>query len=124
MNHSFESSKIFLIILDFYIKRDRVVVRFFKFCRLIFEEYFFSYPKKRMAFAGEEKPPTDHTFAIFSSFPCAKSHVKKYQDGIAEGYEIVCMDGSFHVHEYCLFNSEFLYNMLQGSDTVVINISL
>ena len=47
---------------------------------------------------------------------CAKSHVKKYQDGIAEGYEIVCMDGSFHVDEYCLHNSEFLYNMMQGSD--------
>ena len=60
----------------------------------------------------------EHLFPITSSCvgKCAKSHVKKYQDGIAEGYEIVCMDGSFHVHEYCLYNSEFLYNMMQGSD--------
>ena len=70
-----------------------------------------------MAFGEEEKPTDDHNFSICSSFPCAESHVKKYKDGIAEGYKIVCMDGSFHVHEYCLFNSEFLYNMLQGSDT-------
>ena len=72
-----------------------------------------------MAFAGEpmDEPPAENNFSIISNFPCAKSHVKKYQDGNAEGYEIVCMDGSFHVHEYCLYNSEFLYNMLQGSDT-------
>ena len=67
----------------------------------------------------------EHFFPITSSCvgKCAKSHVKKYQDGIAEGYEIVCMDGSFHVHEYCLYNSEFLYKMLQGSDTAIIHIS-
>ena len=59
----------------------------------------------------------EHIFQITTSSQCAKSHVKKYQDGIAEGYEIVCMDGSFYVHEYCLHNSEFLYNMMQGSDT-------
>ena len=67
------------------------------------------------------KPPDEHKFSIFSNFPCAKSHVKEYKDGIAEGYEIVCMDGSFRVHEYCLFNSEFLYKMLQGSDTIHID---
>ena len=55
-------------------------------------------------------------FAIYSSSKCAKSHAKKYLARLAKGYEIVCMDGSFHVHEYCLYNSEFLYNMLQGSD--------
>ena len=60
----------------------------------------------------------ENLFPITSSCvgKCAKSHVKKYQDGIAEGYEIVCMDGSFRVHEYCLYNSEFLYNMMQGWD--------
>ena len=70
-------------------------------------------------------PSREHLFPITSSSvgKCAKSHVKKYQDGIAEGYEIVCMDGSFHVHEYCLYNSEFLYKMLQGSDTAIIDIS-
>ena len=67
--------------------------------------------------------PDEQKFSIISPRKCAKSHVKKYLDGIAEGYEIVCMDGSFHVHEYCLYNSEFLYNMLQGSDTAVIDIS-
>ena len=61
-------------------------------------------------------PSKEHIFQITTSSKCAKSHVKKYQDGISEGYEIVCMDGSFHVHEYCLYNSEFLYNMMQGSD--------
>ena len=71
--------------------------------------------------AGE--PSEEHKFEISSNFPCAKSHVNEYQDGIAEGYEIVCMDGSFHVHEYCLYNSEFLYKMLQGSDTAIIHIS-
>ena len=69
-----------------------------------------------------EYDPDENEFSVISPCKCAKSHVKKYQDGIAEGYEIACMDGSFHVHEYCLFNSEFLYNMLQGSDTAVINI--
>ena len=64
-----------------------------------------------------EYDPDENEFSVISPCKCAKSHVKKYQDGIAEGYEIACMDGSFHVHEYCLFNSEFLYNMLQGSDT-------
>ena len=62
----------------------------------------------------------EHQFSVTSPCKCAKSHVKKYKDGVAEGYEIVCMDGSFHVHEYCLYNSEFLYNMLQGSDTAKI----
>ena len=38
------------------------------------------------------KPPDEHKFSIFSNFPCAKSHVKEYKDGIAEGYEIVCME--------------------------------
>ena len=66
--------------------------------------------------------PEERKFQLYSPCKCAKSHAKKYQDGIAEGYEIVCMDGSFHVHEYCLYNSEFLYNMLQGSDTVAIDI--
>ena len=66
----------------------------------------------------------EHFFPITISSKCAKSHVKKYQDGIAEGYEIVCMDGSFHVHEYCLYNSEFLYNMLQGSDTAFVVIKI
>ena len=61
-------------------------------------------------------PSKEHFFPITTTSKCAKSHVKKYQDGTAEGYEIVCMDGSFHVHEYCLYNSEFLYNMMQGSD--------
>ena len=60
-------------------------------------------------------PSKEHIFQITTSSKCAKSHVKKYQDGISEGYEIVCMDGSFYVHEYCLYNSEFLYNMMQGS---------
>ena len=59
-------------------------------------------------------------FAIYSSSKCAKSHAKKYLARLAEGYEIVCMDGSFHVHEYCLYNSEFLYNMLQGPDTTYL----
>ena len=66
--------------------------------------------------------PEERKFQLYSPCKCAKSHAKKYQDGIAEGYEIVCMNGSFHVHEYCLYNSEFLYNMLQGSDTAVIDI--
>ena len=70
-----------------------------------------------------DSDPDDQKFSIISPCKCAKSHVKKYQDGIAEGYEIVCMDGSFHVHEYCLYNSEFLYKMLQGSDTAIIHIS-
>ena len=65
--------------------------------------------------------PDERTFSLYSPCKCAKSHAKKYQDEIAEGYEIVCMDGSFHVHEYCLFNSEFLYNMLQGPDTPLID---
>ena len=55
-------------------------------------------------------------FSIQSPCSCAKSHAKEYQDGLSEGYEIVCMDGSFHVHEYCLYNSEFLYNMMKGLD--------
>ena len=55
-------------------------------------------------------------FSIKSPCSCAESHAKQYQDGDARGYEIVCMDGSFHVHEYCLYNSEFLYKMLQGMD--------
>ena len=70
-----------------------------------------------------DSDPDEQKLSIISPRKCAKSHVKKYQDGLAEGYEIVCMDGSFHVHEYCLYNSEFLYNMLQGSDTAVIDIS-
>ena len=58
-------------------------------------------------------------FKINSPCSCAKSHAKMYQDGESEGYEIVCTDGSFHVHEYCLYNSEFLYNMLKGLDSTV-----
>ena len=71
----------------------------------------------------QNSDPDELKFSVISPCKCAKSHVKKYQDGIAEGYEIVCMDGSFHVHEYCLYNSEFLYNMLQGSDTAFVDIS-
>ena len=70
---------------------------------------------------GFMKPSSrdDLKLKINSPCSCAKSHVKLYQDGVSEGYEIVCMDGSFHVHEYCLYNSEFLYNMLKGFDSTV-----
>ena len=60
--------------------------------------------------------PEELIFSIKSPCSCAESHVQEYLDGDARGYEIVCMDGSFHVHEYCLYNSEFLYKMLQGLD--------
>ena len=63
--------------------------------------------------------PDSLKFKINSPCSCAKSHAKMYQDGESEGYEIVCTDGSFHVHEYCLYNSEFLYNMLKGLDSTV-----
>ena len=32
-----------------------------------------------------------------------------FQAGEADDYEIICKDGSFGIHEHCLFNSEFLY---------------
>ena len=60
--------------------------------------------------------PEELKFSLSSPCSCAESHVKEYQRGNSEGYEIVCMDGSFHVHEYCLYNSEFLYKMLKGLD--------
>ena len=39
-----------------------------------------------------DSDPDDQKFSIISPCKCAKSHVKKYQDGIAEGYEILCME--------------------------------
>ena len=69
---------------------------------------------KEMAWGRDKE--SELFFSIQSPCHCAKSHAKKYQDGLSEGYEIVCMDGSFHVHEYCLYYSEFLYNMLEGLD--------
>ena len=32
-----------------------------------------------------------------------------FQAGEADDYEIICKDGSFGIHEHCLFSSEFLY---------------
>ena len=63
-----------------------------------------------------DAPSKELTFYLCAAYSPAESHVKEYEDGRSEGYEIVCMDGSFHVHEYCFYNSEFLYQMFKGLD--------
>ena len=44
----------------------------------------------------------------------SKQHLHSYQAGEAVGYKINCMDGSFEVHEWCLYNSDILLTMLKG----------
>ena len=66
-----------------------------------------------------DAPSKELTFYLCAAYSPAESHVKEYEDGRSEGYEIVCMDGSFHVHEYCFYNSEFLYQMFKGLDNYI-----
>ena len=35
--------------------------------------------------------------------------LSNFQADEADDYEIICRDGSFGIHEHCLFSSEFLY---------------
>ena len=36
-------------------------------------------------------------------------NVSLSQEGQANDYQVICKDGQFGIHEYCLYNSEFLY---------------
>ena len=46
----------------------------------------------------------------------SKPHLYEYQAGEAVGYTVDCKDGSFEVHKWCLYNSEFLLAMHKGKD--------
>ena len=37
------------------------------------------------------------------------NRIHPFQAGEADDYEIICKDGSFGIHEHCLFSSDFLY---------------
>ena len=45
----------------------------------------------------------------------SKQHLQQYQAGEAVGYTIECKDGSFQVHKWCLYNSDFLLSMHNGT---------
>lgn len=44
----------------------------------------------------------------------SKQHLHEYQAGEAVGYTVDCKDGSFQVHKWCLYNSDFLLTMHKG----------
>ena len=45
----------------------------------------------------------------------AKKHLQKYQAEEAVGQTIECMDGSFDVHEWCLYHSDILLSFYEGN---------
>ena len=45
----------------------------------------------------------------------SKQHLHEYQAGEAVGYTVECKDGSFQVHKWCLYNSDFLLAMHKGT---------
>ena len=44
----------------------------------------------------------------------SKQHLHEYQAGEAVGYTVECKDGSFQVHKWCLYHSDFLLTMHKG----------
>ena len=41
-------------------------------------------------------------------------HLHEYRAGEAVGYTVDCKDGSFQVHKWCLYHSDFLLTMHKG----------
>ena len=39
-----------------------------------------------------------------------------FQSGKADDFEVLCRDGSFGIHLYCLFNSDFLYKQYKARE--------
>ena len=68
-----------------------------------------NFEKRKMVFFG--KP-----FKIKSPVGAlSKQHLEEYQAGEAVGYTVDCKDGSFQVHKWCLYNSDFLLTMHKGT---------
>merc|ERR1711923_156114 len=44
----------------------------------------------------------------------AETLLEEYQVGKANDFEVICKDGEFGIHQYCLNNSEFLYKQHQA----------
>ena len=62
-----------------------------------------------------EKREKMFSFKIQSSVTgLSKQHLHEYQAGEAVGYTVDCKDGSFQVHKWCLYNSDFLLTMHKG----------
>ena len=40
----------------------------------------------------------------------------KFKSGKADDFEVLCRDGSFGIHLYCLFNSDFLYKQYKARE--------
>ena len=60
-----------------------------------------------------DQPLQDYQVTMLNHYDGERSffQVLKYafQSGKADDFEVVCRDGSFGIHLYCLFNSDFLY---------------
>ena len=54
----------------------------------------------------------DFTKAKFS--PPNSINDTAFKSGKADDFEVICKDGSFGVHLYCLFNSNFLYKQYEA----------
>ena len=54
----------------------------------------------------------------------SKQHLDSYQADEALGYKINCMDGSFEVNEWCLYNSDILLTLLKGKIHLEIEIKI
>ena len=54
----------------------------------------------------------------------SKQHLDSYQADKALGYKINCMDGSFEIHEWCLYNSDILLTLLKGPSQLEIEIEI
>ena len=54
----------------------------------------------------------DFTKAKFS--PPNSINDTAFKSGKADDFEVICRDGSFGVHVYCLYNSDFLYKQYKA----------
>ena len=52
-------------------------------------------------------------FKIQRQFLMRKSTI---QEGTASGYDIICKDGEFSVHETCVYFSDFLYDQHEARE--------
>ena len=56
-----------------------------------------------------------NAFKIETKIKAADQPLQDYPE-ITDDFEVLCRDGSFGVHIYCLFNSDFLYKQYKARE--------
>ena len=57
-----------------------------------------------------------NAFKIETKIKAADQPLQDYQSGNVDDFEVLCRDGNFGIHIYCLFNSDFLYKQYKARE--------